>query len=303
MKDIKSGIFLPSFWSSYGSLTTQQAMHEVGEAADVLGFDSVWACDHIVAPPEHAGSARCLEPLILMASLAQQFPRLVVGTDVLVLPQRNALLVAKQAATLSVLSEDRFILGIGAGWSEDEFRFLGADFERRGAHTDEAIALMRALWRGTPVSHKGDFYQLEETYFYPDPPGDGPPVWVGGASPPALARAARFGDAWMPFWGEWDAFTRDLEQFREQVRQLRESERGASIRIAANVPVRVEDGTGGGASAGSSGPAQPVGRILAVLHDYRAAGLETIIWNIQSRDLDDYLNQMRLVAERIVPEV
>jgi probable F420-dependent oxidoreductase len=297
MKTVKSGIFLPSFWSDYGSRDIPGAMREVAQAAVALGFESVWACDHIVAPPQNAGSARCLEPLILMAGLAAQFPQLVVGSDVLVLPQRNAVLVAKQAATLSALSGDRFILGIGAGWNAEEFRLVGADFERRGAHTDEAIRLMKTLWRSTPTTFEGNFYQLSEAHFYPDPQSDGPPVWVGGFSPPAVARSARLGDGWMPFWGKWADFTRDLEAFGEKAQRVRGSERGAQVQIAANIPLRVA----GAAEEFATDSAQSAEEIIAGVQAYQAAGLQTVIWNVQSNDLDDYLRQMRLTAEQIMP--
>jgi probable F420-dependent oxidoreductase len=296
MVDHKFGIFLPSFWSDYGSRGVVQAMREVAQAAEALGFDSLWACDHIVNSERNAGSARCLEPLILMAVLAQQFPRLRFGTDVLVLPQRNAILVAKQAATLSVLSEGRFILGVGAGWSEDEFRYLGAGFERRGAHADEAIALMRTLWRETPASFSGEFYNLQEAWFYPKPEGDSLPIWVGGSSPKALQRAARYGDAWAPWWGEWEPFTRDVEKFRGQVQQLRLSERGGALTIAANVPLRIESER---AEFATSNP-QPGEQIARTLQAYYDAGLEYVIWNIQSRNIDDYLEQMRLAVEKVI---
>ena len=295
----KFGVFLPTFWSDYGRRSTAQAMREVAQAAEELGFDSLWACDHIVNSERHAGSARCLEPLILMACLVQQFPRLHFGTDVLVLPQRNALLVAKQAATLSVLSEGRFILGIGAGWSADEFRYLGADFERRGAHTDEAIALMRVLWRQTPASFEGEFYNFKDAWFYPTPEGGGPPIWVGGSSPAALRRAARFGDAWMPFWGKWDSFTYDLNKFLMQVQQLRTSERGQTLKIAANVPLRIATES----LEFATDIPQPAEQIVDVLQPYLEAGLEYVIWNIQSKDLTDYIKQMRLAVEKVMPAV
>jgi probable F420-dependent oxidoreductase len=297
--EVKSGIFLPTFWSDYGSRTISQAMLEIAGAADALGFDSVWACDHIVSPERNAGSARCLEPMILMATLAQQFPQLTVGTDVLVLPQRNAVLVAKQAATLSVLTGGRFILGIGAGWNEEEFRMANADFERRGEHTDEAISLMKLLWKQTPVSFTGSFYNLENAYFYPDPVGDGPPVWVGGASQPALTRAARYGDGWMPFWGKWKDFEKDLEKFRGQVRWLRSQPRGQEVRLIANVAVRIVTGS----DEHKTDEPQSVEKILETVRKYQEAGVETIIWNIQSDDVDDYLNQLRLIAEQVVPMI
>jgi probable F420-dependent oxidoreductase len=299
MKKRKFGIFLPTFWSDYGHRSTAQAMWEVAQAAEELGFDSLWACDHIINSERNAGSARCLEPLILMAFLTQQFPRLHFGTDVLVLPQRNAILVAKQAATLSVLSEGRLILGIGAGWSEDEFRYLGADYERRGAHTDEAIAMMKALWRKTPTSFEGEFYNLKDAWFYPNPEGDGPPIWVGGSSPAALRRAARYGDAWMPFWGKWDSFTYDLSKFLGQVQQLRTSENGQTLKIAANVPLRIASES---VEFATDTP-QPAEKIVEALQPYLEAGLEYVIWNIQSKDLTDYLKQMRLAAEKVVPAI
>ena len=295
----KFGIFLPTFWSDYGLRSTAQAMREVALAADELGFDSLWACDHIVNSEKHAGSARCLEPLILMSYLVQQFPRLHFGTDVLVLPQRNAILVAKQAASLSVLSEGRFILGIGAGWSEDEFRYLGADFERRGAHTDEAIALMKVLWRQTPTSFEGNFYNFKDAWFYPKPEGDGPPIWVGGSSPAALQRAARYGDAWMPFWGKWESFTHDLSKFRRQVQHLRASESGQTLKIAANVPLRIASES---VEFATDTP-QTAEQIIDALQLYLEAGLEYVIWNIQSNELIDYIKQMRLAVEKVMPAI
>ena len=297
--EVESGIFLPTFWSDYGSRSIAQAMQEVAGAADALGFESVWSCDHIVSPERNAGSARCLEPMILMATLAQQFPRLTVGTDVLVLPQRNAVLVAKQAATLSVLTSGRFFLGIGAGWNEEEFRMANADFERRGAHTDEAITLMKALWQKTPVSFDGAFYHLENAYFYPDPEGDGPPVWVGGASQPALNRAARYGDGWMPFWGKWKDFENDVDKFRGQVEWLKSQPRGQNVRRITNVAVRIATGS----DEHATDEPQSVEKIVETVRHYQSAGVETIIWNVQSDDLDDYLNQMRLLAEKVVPVI
>jgi len=299
MAKLKFGVFLPTFWPHYGQTGTPQTMRAVAQAAASLGYDSLWACDHIVNAEQHAGSAHCLEPLILMAFLANEFPTLHFGTDVLVLPQRNAILVAKQAATLSVLSQGRFILGIGAGWSEDEFRYLGADFKRRGAHTDEAIALMRALWRATPLSFEGEFYQLADAWFYPDTEGEGPPIWVGGSSPAALRRAASFGDAWMPFWGKWESFIQDQEKFKSQVKEIRTSSEGRGIKIAANVPLRIDSGTAEFATDTSQKEAQ----IISGIAPFIEAGLEYVIWNIQSNDLSDYINQLRLAAEKVIPAI
>jgi hypothetical protein len=109
----------------------------------------------------------------------------------------------------------------------------------------------------------------------------------------------------MPFWGKWEAFCRDLDKFRGQAQSLRRSERGAGLSIAANVPLRVATGAEQYATDKqyATDTAQPLEQIVETLRAYREAGLETVIWNIQSNDLDDYLEQMRLAAEQVMPAV
>jgi hypothetical protein len=112
-----------------------------------------------------------------------------------------------------------------------------------------------------------------------------------------VRRAALLGDAWMPFWGEWDGFVRDQSKFQRQVGQLREQSSGRQVLIAANVPVRLA----GGAQTASQRTSYAPEQIDLVLQNYLDAGLEYVIWNIQADGVDDYLQQMRLVAEKLMP--
>jgi alkanesulfonate monooxygenase SsuD/methylene tetrahydromethanopterin reductase-like flavin-dependent oxidoreductase (luciferase family) len=144
---MRIGTFLPTYWMDYGAAGRRTAIEETAKAAQALGYESLWANDHIVAPASQESVGHIIEPLITLASLIHLVPDMRLGTSTLVLPQRNAILVAKQVAALDVLSGGRFILGVGSGWLAEEFAFLGADFAQRGAVMDEAIGVMRALWR------------------------------------------------------------------------------------------------------------------------------------------------------------
>src|ERR687885_424610 len=172
------GAFLPTYWASYGTRTLPEAITATAQAADALGYASLWANDHVIAPADQASMGHIIEPLITLASLIHVVPRVELGTSALVLPQRHAVVVAKQVAALDVLSGGRLILGVGVGWLEEEFGFLNADFARRGAVTDEAIKAMRALWSEPVASFHGRFYDFADAVFFPKPGSEGVGVLV-----------------------------------------------------------------------------------------------------------------------------
>ncbi|MCC6175283.1 MAG: LLM class F420-dependent oxidoreductase [Chloroflexi bacterium] len=198
-----------------GVWATPETIVGLAERAEALGLDSVWVSDHVVVPsaiespypygppatfsPE--ASQNYFEPFGVLAYVAGRTRRIELGTTVLVLPQRQPLLVAKQWATLDALSGGRTILGIGAGWMREEFIALGADtFDRRGPATDEALAILRAAWSEAPeIAFAGTVYQFEPIRALPKParPG-GPPIWIGGHGRRSIRRAAELGDGWHP---------------------------------------------------------------------------------------------------------
>jgi probable F420-dependent oxidoreductase len=140
-----------------------------------------------------------LEPLSALAFVAARTERVRLGTSVLVLPYRNPVLVAAQAATVHLLSGDRLILGVGAGWMREEFEALGLDASERGARLDEYIEVLRVLWRDDPASFHGRFVDFDDVVLAVPPRDAVPPVWVGGNTRPALRRAVRLGDGWHGF--------------------------------------------------------------------------------------------------------
>jgi probable F420-dependent oxidoreductase len=141
----------------------------------------------------------CTDPLTAFAYVAACSERLKLFTNVLVLPYRNPFLTAKAASTLQLLSDNRLILGVGVGYMKEEFAALGVDYAERGALTDEALEMLRAIWAGGAVAKEGRHFTAvgNEPRPLPSPP---PPVWVGGGSDRALERAARWGDGWVPYF-------------------------------------------------------------------------------------------------------
>src|SRR5438270_8535107 len=173
---------------------------EIAEVAEELGFKGIWPLDHVLVGPDLKDRYPwVIEPMTLLGYLAARTSRIRLGTSVIVLGMRNPFVVAKQAATLDLLSNGRFTLGLGAGYSEPEFRNVGAAavWSTRGQRLDEAIQLFRHLWSGVHEPFRGRFYGYDEGWFGPPPPqGAKLPILIGGHSEAALKRAATLGDVW-----------------------------------------------------------------------------------------------------------
>lgn len=178
----------------------------LAKAIEEIGYDEIAVFDHVVMGyptddrrgPRYPPQMPVLEAIVLLAQIAAVTERVSLATEVLVLPQRQPVLVAKQVSTLDTLSEGRVRLGVGVGWQESEYDALEEDFTNRGRRMDEAIALMRAYWGDEQVDFAGEFYTSTAMAMAPKPPqGGGIPVWIGGGSQAALRRVADFGDGWM----------------------------------------------------------------------------------------------------------
>jgi probable F420-dependent oxidoreductase len=158
-----------------------------------------------------------LDPLVVLSMVAGVTERIGLGTSVLVLPYRNPVNLAAEAAALDVLSDGRFILGVGAGWMREEFETLGLDASERGARTDEYIQVLRTLWTQDPASFDGRFVKFAGSVLATTPRTEGgPPIWVGGNTEPGLRRALRHGDGWHGF----EVYPEDMPAVREQLERL-----------------------------------------------------------------------------------
>jgi probable F420-dependent oxidoreductase len=187
------GVILPNF----GSGSSPDGIRRVAEAAEELGFDSVWATEHIVVGPEGVDPyGRVYAPLVTLGWIAGWTERIGLGTSIILVPLHNPYSLAKEVATLQELSGGRFTLVVGVGWHRDEFEFMGIPFEGRGRRADEAIRLMRALWRGEP-SFEGHYWSYRDATSEPHP-SPIPELWVGGSSERAVRRALELGDVWHP---------------------------------------------------------------------------------------------------------
>jgi probable F420-dependent oxidoreductase len=183
-----------------------EAVVRLARAIEAIGYDHIDVFDHVVMgfPVEDrpAGpynpAMPILEALVTLGHLAAVTTRVTLGTEVLVLPQREPTLVAKQVSTLDTLSGGRMRLGVGVGWQESEYEALGADFHTRGARLDEAIGLLRAYWGEARVDLAGPRYRAVAMAMEPKPPqGRRLPIWVGGHSEAAHRRVGRLGDGWL----------------------------------------------------------------------------------------------------------
>ncbi|MGX9789073.1 LLM class F420-dependent oxidoreductase [Mycobacterium sp. MMS18-G62] len=183
------------------------AVRAYGQRVEELGFSHLLAYDHVVGadPAVHTGWAGPYdvhttfhEPLVMFGYLAAVTTTLELVTGVIILPQRQTVLVAKQAAEVDLLSEGRLRLGIGLGWNAVEYEALGENFANRGKRSEEQVELLRRLWTEQTVTLDGRHHRVTGAGLAPLPVQRPIPVWIGAASRPALERAGRLADGWFP---------------------------------------------------------------------------------------------------------
>lgn len=205
---MKLGFALPQI----GALASRENMISGARQAEDLGFDSVWVLDRVMSP-EHPkvpypasidgslpeGFKRNLDPLETLSFVAAITERVTLGTSILNLPYYSPVLLARQVASLDVLSAGRVRLGLGVGWSPDEYEAVGTPFSNRGKRADEAIQVMKTIWGPDPVSFDGEYYKLAKSVIGLKPiQQPHPPVYMAAFSEPAMRRVALYGDGWVP---------------------------------------------------------------------------------------------------------
>ena len=191
---------------------------EICRRAEAVGFESLWGGEHVIIPDEIYSKypytddgkipaepdTPIPDPLIWLAFAAAAAPTLRLGTCILIVPQRNPLVLAKELATLDQLSGGRVELGLGVGWLKEEFEALGVPWERRGARNDEYIEAMKALWQGPHAEFHGDFVDFPPVTCSPRPVNGSIPIVVGGDTERAIARAGKIADGYFPGEGNID---------------------------------------------------------------------------------------------------
>ena len=199
------------------------------QAAEAAGFDSLWTVEHVLVPKGYASTypydksgkmqggetMDMPDPLIWLAYVAASTHTIKLGTGILILPQRNPAVVAKEVATLDQLSGGRVLLGVGSGWLEEEFAALGVPFSRRGQRLDSGIATLRALWTEQEATVHDDFMDFDDCISLPKPVQGSVPIHIGGHSEVAARRAGRIGDGFFPGKGSPEELAHLLAVMRQ----------------------------------------------------------------------------------------
>jgi probable F420-dependent oxidoreductase len=283
---MKFGVVLPN----YGKGASRENILATIQAAEELGFHSVWLTDHIALPEEQVGRfANLYESTTTMAFLAGNSKRIRLGISTLVLPQRNPLEIAKKIATLDALSNGRVMLSVGVGWSKCEYQNLGYDFHNRGKRMDEAIQVLRLFWKGeSAISFHGKHYNFENVSVSPlTHQKNGPPIWIAGDSSVAIQRAVRLGDGWHPN-------SRPLSQFVQEIQQMRELDAVRNITIAMRFRVNFHK---------LPSDRRPLygkaTKLVQQLHAYQQAGLSYGIVHFEGESVKDCVRIMQKFSQEV----
>jgi len=200
-------------FANAGPLGFPDQLAHLARTAEEVGLESIWTVEHVVIPVGYKSkypydpsgripgpeNVPIPDPILPLAYAAALTSKIRLGTGVVILPQRHPVYVAKEMATLDVLSRGRAILGVGVGWLKEEFDTVGVPFEERGKRTDESIKALRSLWADEPSEFAGKFYKWGAVESQPKPvQRPGVPIVIGGHSEPAARRAARLGDGFFP---------------------------------------------------------------------------------------------------------
>jgi len=298
------GVALPHI----GPTASPEAIVEVAQKAEALGFDSLWALDRLLWPihptSRYPGNPQgelpavmqnTYDPLTVLSFVAARTRKVRIGTSVLVASYRSPVVVAKMVATLDLLSGGRFILGLGAGWCGDEFAAVNQRVAERNEQTDEFVRVLHELWTGDEPCFEGKYYRVPRSIFLPKPlQKPHPPIWFGGNTRPVIRRVAELGDGWHPTSRIGPA------ALAEGAKRLRELAEGAgrdpdaitlSVRWNALPPLTDKRG---------------IGQMVQGLREYGELGVQHVCFDLnipQPLTLPAMLETMEHLTQEIIPTI
>jgi probable F420-dependent oxidoreductase len=295
-----------------GKLPDPGFFRAVAELAEEVGYDSLWAGDHV------SFHHPIVDVTVALSCFAARTERITIGAAVVLLPLRHPSLVAREFASLDYLSGGRAVLGVGVGGEGGrDFEAVGVDSRERGARTDEAMRALRELFSGPGASFSGRFFSFDGITIAPHPlQAGGLPLWVGGASEAAQRRAGRLGDGWMPIWISPDRFADGLAEVRRRAGEAGRDP--AAIAAAVMCPALVGERSRERLAAHLAARyAMKVGPHLvdryciagsrdecaARVRAYADAGCEHVVFNIGCAAGDEFLDQAQQLASLVALEV
>jgi probable F420-dependent oxidoreductase len=299
------GVMLPV----EGDLAGRQLILDAARQAEDLGFHSVWVSDRMLKPTQPVSGypysaqrgeiafradRNWLDPIAVMGMVTAVTSRVQIGTNVLVLPYRNPIVLAQEAASLDFLSDGRLLLGVGVGWMREEFDALGVPMSERGRRTDEYIRQLRDLWSNPEgVTTRGAFFNIEGLALASRPARkSGPPILIGGNSPAALDRTARLGDGWAGVDLSPEEMTEVTARIHELTASYGRDPRNQLITLKLRMPPPRHHGEPAGADAAG---------LITLLTAYRQAGVDAIVYDLMV--LPDPLAAITWLGREVRPAV
>jgi len=310
---MRYGFYLPT----RGPLVNRSDITRFVRTGEKLGFHSVMVADHIAVPVKtesvypytadgkFLSKGDALETLTTMAYIAGATEKIRMVSSVMIVPHRNPILTAKAIATIDVLSGGRVTVGVGVGWFREEFEALHtADFDKRGAVTNEYLEIFKKLWTQSPVAHQGEFYSFEALHCEPLPiQKPHPPIWIGGHSRPALRRAARYGDGWHPV-GAVAASPLPPEEMRQKLDELKRLTEEAGrdfdkLTISFKAPLYEPDmkEVAGERRRFTGSPEQ----VADDIREYGSLGISELIFDFRGDTIDASMEGMERFAKELMP--
>ena len=298
---MRFGLHLPQL----GLAATPDRIMGCAVRAEALGFDDVWVSEHVAVPVSTTGMPSFFpEPVPLLSIAASVTDRVGLGTSVLVPAYRNPMHFAKQWATLDWLAPGRTILGVGAGWLEEEFAACGVPMAKRGQRLDEYINGWNVLWSGG-TEFESDHFTFRDVRVNPQP-DDEVPIWIGGSSPGALRRAA-WCHGWHPTWAPLEVFSERLARLHEEMDKIERPREEVTISVHMEVSVGGLPYSGWSTVGDGYGDRQPVSgsieEVAALIAEYDDAGLDHILmtpvvrgaelWDEMAEDLGAVMHLLR----------
>lgn len=277
------------FGINFGACAEPENAKSVAQEAEAAGFESLWTGEHVVLPDPQAPPSPSppetpfLDPAVSLAFVAAHTTSILLGTGIIILPQRNPLVLAKELASVDVVSHGRLIFGLGIGYLKAEFDALGIPFEDKGARAMEYLAAMLAVWTQDKPEHHGRFVSFAGIQSLPRPRRKPhPPIVIGGATPPAFQRAVRHGNGWYGFALDLEATRACIQGLKDAERQLGRPEALGGLEISVT----------------------PRGKIdRDVARRYADLGVERLILYRPWAHLDDALRELRGWAEELIGRV
>lgn len=304
---MRFGVSLPHF----GPAATPELVQAYCEAAERLGFDTVWVADHVIFPRKVASAHEFgepiptggnpwpfLEPMVTMSWVAGITKNVKIGSHVCVLPLRNPVLNAKMLATLDVVSGGRLLYGAGVGWMAEEAAAMQVPWDDRGRRSDEHLQILITLWTSDDPHFEGNYYRIADVDFFPKPvQKPHPPLLIGGLSGAALRRVARFGDGWLATALEPEPLQQAFAQIRGYAREYGRDPDALSLWTSASLVVSDQPL--------SQKPGQLSGtpdQIRQSLSEIAAAGVQELCLNPRGRRDGTWKGHLERFAQEIMPD-